>query len=716
MKKTIPSFLLLVVSSAYAYGPLDGLDINFNETEPRQYEFCDQMVSSDKNISEAARFNVFKACNYGLDDARRMAERFGGGNGQIEGFHRGYAFGMRQAYENSVTDSRSYAQGQESISSVGAYIEAGLNDGINRGNSEGNTDGASEARVRFSQAVDTNIFPSALIAPIARAYTPMNNAYNSLVPRDLRAVTSVDDIIKNRDERELNQLSLRNFPVYASYDRTTWGEVRQLSWFDLWSENGRYEFERNRYYDSNLALNVWLSRPIDTMPRYQALKNIIVTDINNMPVNLQGVFQSAFKEGYKYYVNFYFAKEFKRAISLGQMQGEAVGTQIGKRIAFGQGLVGAFNKKFEESAKVNYQKSYITSFRNGFASTYEDYAKNSKLEISNLESGSVLELLGLEDDGIIQPGEAVGMKFKVRNVGGIRTDITASLTGDVLDSKEIKNSVNGISSKVIQSDDSVAIIDSRIDSGANARINLKVNNLIANASIYVTKLVKLQRVLSPEVDTTLGVANVSIISRNVSIKETSASVSATLTIDGKIVAETNVGKVAAGQESKITLKSVNLDPLKLLTEGVTAKITLKLGDTVLETSNVTIASSNKTKELISYYTQLINDSGIVPATISKDERRLEVTKMLVAENRSQLQNYKSSGNIWEKNPSATIVGMLRANKQLGQNTTTAMQNFDQIAREMAKDKTILPKFLFFAAKRKAFVKILNDLTISGKVE
>ena len=262
MKKTIPSLLLLVVSTAYAYGPLDGLDINFNETEPRQYEFCDKMVSSDKTIADAARFDVFKACNYGLDDARRMAERFGGGNGQIEGFHRGYAFGMREAYENASGDSRSFTQGQESISSVGAYMEAGLKDGIKTGNSDGNSDGSSEARVRFDRAVDTNTLPSNMISPVARAYTPMSNAYNSLVPKDQRVVTSLDEIIRNHDERELSQLSLRNFPVYSSYDRTTWGDVRQLSWYDLWNENGRYNFETNRYYDSSLALQLWLTRPI----------------------------------------------------------------------------------------------------------------------------------------------------------------------------------------------------------------------------------------------------------------------------------------------------------------------------------------------------------------------------------------------------------------------------------------------------------------------
>ena len=147
MKKAIPSLLLLVISSAHAYGPLDGLDINFNETEPREYEYCDKVISSDQTIPNAAKFDVFKACNYGLDDSRRMAERFGGGNGQIQGFLRGYAFGLKESYEVSSEDLKSYSQGQQSIDSLGEYMEAGLQDGINKGNNEGNDDGASEARV-----------------------------------------------------------------------------------------------------------------------------------------------------------------------------------------------------------------------------------------------------------------------------------------------------------------------------------------------------------------------------------------------------------------------------------------------------------------------------------------------------------------------------------------------------------------------------------------
>lgn len=718
MKNVIPSLLMLVVSSAYAMGPLDGLDINFNETEPRQYEYCDKMISTDQTIPAAAKFDVFKACNYGLDDARRMAERFGGGNGSIEGYLRGYAYGFRDSFDAASNDSTAREQGQNSVESVGRYMEAGLQDGINQGLNDGNIDGSSEARVRFNRAVDTNTFPNSNVGTVEpRAYTPMTNAYNSLVPAELRAVTSIDDVIRNKDERELDQLSLRNFPVYSSYDSRTWGEVQQRSWYDLWFDDGRYSFEKNRYYDPNLALQLWVTRPVDTLPRYQALNNIVVTDINNARINLQGVFQTAFREGYRYYVNYYFAKEFKRSADLGVMQGSAVGTQIGKRVAFGQGLVNSFNKKFAESARLTYTKSYVNSFKNGFATTFDDYAKNPKLEISGLENGQVLELLGLDNDGIIQPGEAVALKFKVKNVGGVGTDITASLAGDILDSQEIKSSVKGLASKLISSNGAIGTIDNRLESGSDAHLVLRVNDLTAAYNQYVTKVVKLESVQSPEVDTLSGLANVSISATNVSIKETSASVSANLTIDGKVVSEVNVGKLVAGQDTKITLKASSIDPLRLIQGGINAKITLKLGDTVLETANVTIQSSDARKDLVNYFSQLINDKGAVPATTSRDERAVEVTKLVVATNREELQSHRKGNNLWKKNPEQTIAGMLRINKQLGNNSTNAINNYDRIAHEMAKDKNILPTFLFFfAGKKHAYMRILNDLSNTGKIK
>ena len=79
--------------------------------------------------------------------------------------------------------------------------------------------------------------------------------------------------------------------------------------------------------------------------------------------------------------------------------------------------------------------------------------------------------------------------------------------------------------------------------------------------------------------------------------------------------------------------------------------------------------------------------------------------------------YKNEGfNAWKKTPDATIPGMLRINKQLGTISEDARTTYDKLAKEMWKDKKLLPQFLFFGAKRKAFKHILQDLSLSGKLK
>lgn len=708
--KNLPLYLMFVVSTSVAASPLNGLDINFNETEPREYEYCDKLISTDTTIPEAGRFEVFKACNYGLDDARRMAERFGGGNGQIEGYHRGYAYGLKEGYDMGSGDPVAYKQGQSSVDAVGQYLESGLQEGVNKGNQEGDQDGSSEARVRFHKAVDTGKFPSRDIAPTPRAYMPRANAYASLVPRHQQVPTSARQIIDQKDTKELESLQLKDFPVYSQFDASTWGEVRKLSWFELWYDNGMYTFSRDRYYDSNQAMNVWLQRPIDTKPRYQALQNINVLDTAGQRIDLQNVFTKAFKESYRYYVNYYFAKNFKRSVDMGQLHGKAVGLQIGKRTSFGQGLVAAFNKKYEDSARSTYINAYKLSFQTSFNTVFNDYANNPKLEILGME------LVGMEDDGIIQPGEEVAVKFKMKNVGGVSAPLTATLTGEVLDSREMKGSIAPLSTKVIESGVAVATIDPRLESGENADLVLNVNGIKANYYHYVTKLVKLTGLSNVTTDALSGSVSVTVNAENVSTKATAASISAQLIVDGKIVAEANAGTLGAGARANLDLKLSNIDPMVLLDSSVNAKTVLKMGDTVLESRAVSFSTQNRTNDLVNYFGQLINNKGLIKNGASVEDRTTEVMKAIVELNRRELEANKDDGNIWKDSADKTIPGKLRANKQLANNSDAALKQYDKIARQMYQNKDILPQFLFFKAKKKAYIALLNTLVQGSKLK
>lgn len=715
MKNKLPFLLLLVTSHAFASGPFEGLDFNVNATEPRQYEYCDAMITSSTTIPAAAKYDVSKACQYGLDDARRMAERFGGGNGMIQGFFRGYAYGMHDSYEASSNDATAFQQGQAAIAGIGSYMESGLDEGIKKGQQEGNGDGSSEARVRFNAAVDTGILPNRNVTPKERAYTPMDNAYYSLVPKNEQVYTTINDIVKAHDERELTALNLRDFPVYSQYDATTWGETTRLSWWDLWFDNGSYIFSKALWFDDGKALETWLTRPIDTKPRYQALANVVVSDVAGQRINLQSVFHSAFREAYKYYVEYYFAKNFKINVTVGQLMGKVVGMELGKRVSFGRGLVNGFNKKFEESARTTYANAYKGAYMNSFNLTFDDYSKNPKLEFLALKSSTFMELMGMDDDGVVQPGEYFSLKFRMKNAGGVGANLVGSLNGDVLNAKAITGNINQISTKNFDTIQPVGQIDTRLESGTNADLRLQVNGAQTALSQYVTKLVKIVEAPTFAADTLKGSVTVSVAVKNVSKVVTPASVTAKVLVDGREVSVQNVGILVAGQTATPGLTISNIDPMTLINGQLKATVVLVLGDTVLEQKEMIIMSKNRTKDLVSYYAQIANGRGYIPSSSNQEDRLAQVASSVKTTNHDELQAHRKGDNIWKHNPDITVVGQLRLAKSLGNLTEDGKRNYDALARQMWTDKKILRSFLGIQPKRKAFKGILEQLTISGKL-
>jgi hypothetical protein len=724
MKKALLPLLVLASPFAFAQvGPYDGLDINFNETEPPLYSYCREVVKIDPSITGDAKVEALEACAMGVDSARRMADRFGGGNGNIQGYLRGYAWGMHDMYSASENDGESFKRGESAVAGVGQYIESGLNEGIRRGNNEGKNDGSSAAIVRFDQAVrevvpgTSGVLPSNQITPPNRVYNPEPNAYARLVPPKERVYTSIDDIFKAKDDREMDQLTLRNFPVYSQYDATTWGEVKPLTIWDLWFDDGRYTFAKAYWYDEKAALDTWLKRPAPEKPQYQGLAQKVVLNTAGVRYDLQAGFQRSFIESYKYYINYYFAKEFKKGITLGQLHGNAVGTQLGKRVAFGRGLVAAFNKKFEESARHTYQNAYKGSFMGSFLSTFDEYAKNPKIDFIPFYAGSALLLSGTDDDGIIQPGEAFSLRFKLKNIGGVGTDIKGILRGDLLNAKPVAGNIGKLMIKEYDTVEPVAQIDPRLQSGDSANVSLSINGAYTAINQSVSKLVKMTSSPAFEIDTLQGRSTVSVFAKNVSTVETPSHISAQAMIGNQVVGETNVGKLVAGQATRLDVKISNLDPLDLINSEIPVKIVLLMGGSPLETVNVSIKSKNSNKDLVNYLSQVSNGKGLIPSDTTLEERLAELSKLTVSRNRSEMAYYKNEGfNAWKKTPDVTIPGMLRINKQLGTISEDARTTYDKLAKEMWKDKKLLPQFLFFGAKRKAFKNILKDLSLSGKLK
>ena len=112
----------------------------------------------------------------------------------------------------------------------------------------------------------------------------------------------------------------------------------------------------------------------------------------------------------------------------------------------------------------------------------------------------------------------------------------------------------------------------------------------------------------------------------------------------------------------------------------------------------------------------MNNKGIVPLPTSREDRKSDIEKRVIEANRIELEANRKGDNIWKEKSDQTIPGMLRTNKQLNTNSEDALKEYELIGKELFKDREILQKFLFIAPKRKAFVRILNDLSRSGNIE
>lgn len=407
MKKSATVFLGLMSLSVGAErlalaGVYDGpaVDVNFINQKPAQYAECDQY----KTLPE------YKACDFARDEAERMATRFGGGNGRIQGYLRGFSWGLYKTTKASQNDGTEMARGAAAIDGTGDYqskIQSGLQQGIADGQTRGASQGKSDAIARFSEAMDTGRTPNRTIKIPTVDYAGPQVGYEQLVGKP----KTVADVLQQDINEDLGHLR-----VYDSWDETYLGERKPLTLQQLWFDNGTYVFQKEAWFDPNLAFQTWLQRPIDTRPKYNSLNQDAPAPAPGAPaVDLQAVFRKSFVNCYSYYVNYYFSQTFFQNMDDGQVAGEMVGTQVGKRLAFEAGLVQAFNKRFQESARTTFYAAYNDAYTSSFNTNFDDYLNNPKIAVE------FTGVVGESNMGIIQPGERITPVFTVRNYGGART-------------------------------------------------------------------------------------------------------------------------------------------------------------------------------------------------------------------------------------------------------------------------------------------------------
>jgi hypothetical protein len=705
--KALIVLLLLAIEGALSYanaqsGRYNGPAIDFERIrqEPPLYDECNRL--SKKSGREVL------ACSFGVDEARRMAMKYGGGHGRMQGYLRGFSWGLHRISNVVANDPSAINQGALAVNGMDQYINSGLQLGQQQGEVQGSVAGSNLAAERFNSAVDTGKFPSSRFAMPPASYAGEDNGYERFV--DKNGAKSHRQIL----QEELGSMN-SNMRAYENLDPVFIGDVLRLSIWDAWRDDGVYRFEAQRWLDANSALNIWLSRPIDAKHKFNDLNKPPLTEPvlegegkpilkNGEPkvsvIDLQQVFKSAFVNAYKYYVHFYFSHELYRALDEGQAHGELVGIELGKRIAYQKGMIEAFNARFKESSKNAFQSAYESTFRSSFTTTFDNYSNNAKLNVD------FTDVIGLEEDGIIQPGERIAVSFKIRNSGGRAVSVRASLGGDVIDSQLLAlGDMPSLAAKVFKTS-AIATINPQLRTGASANLILKVND---QEIPHTEKVMTPIQITSHKyiAETTLGAALAFVTVQNVSTHRSTGDVKVHLVLPGKSMAQL-IGIVEAGQIKDAEIRISGLDPLELI-KGLDAGIQVTMNDRFISDDRLKLISADVKLELAGYFDQLIKGQGLVPANTQLGNRIIEVKKMIADKNLSDVSD-EIKGNPWKDNKLSTMLGLLVHNMKSKDQTSAARKIYAQLGQDLWAHRKELGKLLFFkSGKRKEYESLCKEL-------
>ncbi|MGZ3688690.1 MAG: hypothetical protein ACXVBW_10335, partial [Bdellovibrionota bacterium] len=577
----------------------------------------------------------------------------------------------------------------------------------------GTPQGRSDAIGRFESVVDTGRSPDDRVRVPQTNYQGEDNAYQKLVG----PIPAPRDIIKN-------EISFDGLKVYDDWDATYLGEKQPLTLADLWFDDGQYAFEKARWYDSNLAIQTWLKRPIDTRPKYDNLNAnapVITPATPAVPatattpavpakpevrMDLQAIFQKSFVDSYGYYVAYYFSSQFQRNLDQGQFEGEAIGQQVGKRIANVKGLSQAFNKKYKESSASSFRQSYVSAYTGSFNTTFQDYAANPKLSVQ------LLEIIGLENIGILEPGEPLAAKFKVVNSGGTGGDLNVSLLGSVVEGTPQTFSIGALRSQVYTTAQ-IAKIDPRLRAHQDANLVLDVNGQRSGTSETVQQIIEIASSGSGE-DALAGNLQASVQINNIATVRTPGPVSVELELNGYKAGSQIVGLVEKGDSRNVVISTSGWDPFQILKGEISGQLTVKMGDRVMDTREVTFTKTATEKEFIpAYFNLLANGRGSVPRGKSFEDRMAEAKAWVVSLDGYDVDGNKGclGDNTWGNSPSQTVAGkMADIFDGSGQNEQAKAQ-YDDLARRMWDHRKMFHCNLV-SGKRKAFERLCQKIAKS----
>lgn len=708
-------------------GQYDGPPPSFRrdqwERRPSGFSYC------DKYRYDTARHVL--ACGAAVDAAKTMAQKFAGEHGREDGYLRGYAWGLSQSisyYQNSPEEIQ---RGESAVDSLDSYLSTATNEGINAGSRDGESLGTSEAKGRYYRAIDTKVMPTPNVQTPTTNFNPTPDAYT----RYIGAIPTPEDIMRRDRYGRIN--------FYDSYDRNYGGrEWRERSGRDMWSRNGDYTANSSNWVDGNFAFGQWEYMPsAPGKQKYNSLNDNRVSSVevaatdrapaqadhgrtggNKGPggnpatppgpvqppvqvVDYQAIFRDAFVQTYNAYAPSEYSQKYHSTIDDGQRDGESVGYEVGSEIAQRKGLASAFNRKFAQTSYASYQRTFGNSFSSSFNSTFNYYKTTPVLSLD------FMGLIGADNDGVMQPGEAFAVKFKVTNAGGVGSQLSYTIAGDVENEKTLTDSINAISSKTIVSQNIGEILSTLEDQSTGSYV-LNVNGL-QERQWQEIKRPLIMSGYDYNLSALDGSGIFTVTIANISTTPVNGRIALELRINGTSVKTVNGSAMKAGEKISYALDFNGLDPYTWIMKGYPVEIILKYNDSAFSRKTTSLTASDTDTHLAMYYTRLINEKGIYPKNINVDTRIAEVKSAILSRNVAEVKkHYDSDGNVYKDTPERTVPGKVLREKEAFTNSSRANGEFTGLADAMAPEAKKFKSFLFIHPKKNAYNEILSK--IGGK--
>jgi hypothetical protein len=612
---------------------------------------------------------------------------------------------MALANQNNANQIQAGATQVTQVSRFSQYMQSARDMGSTQGSTDGHSAGASEVSGRFWNAVGKGKLPSQQFSVPQTHYVGVDNGYRAHGP----AIVKTSLQILRQDLGSLDRID-----PYSNWDNIYADRDSNMHIWQYWSADGSYNYDSSRWVYGNREYEDWSmwQRRGDrngVYARYHdPLKVADGKDDKGNPkfktVNLQAVFERGFKKAYRDYIAYFFSQGAYQGYEHGLNYGNIVGTQLGQKLAQQSGMIQEFDRQFKAESVAAYPDAYASAYRQSFEANYAEYANNPKLSVH------VDGVIGHSDDGILSPGEPISLIFTLTNAGGVAPDnVTVTLDGNVVQAVEEKLPVIGRLAARQYKTRILGAIDPALLTRTSARVDLMVNGVRTSHSENVFNQIGLNGV-QHQIDIVHGEGTIAINLANLSTVKSAGTVSVNLAI-GNVAVTVSAASLAGHESKTVMLNIAGLDPLTLITSGLTGNLQLMMNNQLQESGRLVVKSDNAAADLVRYFDQLVTGHGAIGSAASLDARIGEVAAKIMEINRKEVTS-DFDGNPWMTTPPSSMLGSVVALYKAAPQTPASAAYYDALGQKLWDDRTNLGRFIFKSEARSAYEELSKTLLLS----